>query len=134
MWSFSSRSLSMVFGTWKQRRSSAGARRFLAHDATGVGAIVAADIEEIADVVAAAAVEDLLARASSGLSRVEPSAADGVDASHSSRSAGMEMRSTSPSSPHLTIPRTPWRMPKMRLTLPLAPRPVFRPSTTPTSD
>ena len=31
-------------------------------------------------------------------------------------------------------PRTPWRMPRMRLTWPLAPSPAFRPSMTPTSD
>jgi hypothetical protein len=38
-----------------------GGGRLLAHDAAGVGGIVAADIEEIADVVGAAASEDLLA-------------------------------------------------------------------------
>ena len=39
----------------------AGGGRLLAHDAAGVGGIVAADIEEIADVGLAAALEDLLA-------------------------------------------------------------------------
>ena len=39
----------------------AGFRSLLAHDAAGVGRVVAADIEEIADVMSAGAVEDLLA-------------------------------------------------------------------------
>src|SRR5262249_61297570 len=39
----------------------AGRGRLLAHDAAGVGRGVAADVEEIADIIPAAAVEDLLA-------------------------------------------------------------------------
>ena len=38
-----------------------GGRRLFAHDAAGIGGVVAADIEEIADVVPPAAIEDLLA-------------------------------------------------------------------------
>ena len=112
----------------------AGGGRLLADDAAGVGRVVAADIEEIADVVGAGAVEDLLAIGLVGLvagraerrrrrarEALEPVCRDGV-------------RSTSPSSPALTSPRTPCRMPRTRFTWPVAQRLVFKPSMTPTSD
>src|SRR4051794_8612638 len=52
----------------------------------------------------------------------------------SSRSAAIADRSTSPSVPPLTSPRTPWRRPRIRLTWPLAPSPCLRPSMTRASD
>ena len=72
--------------------------------------------------------------AASGLSRVDPNAADGVLASSCNRSWSMSVRSyRSP----LVSPFTPWRMPRIFLIgEPAAPAwPYIRsPSTTPTSD
>ena len=112
----------------------AGLCRLFADDAAGVGGVVAADIEEIADIVCVAALEDFGQFSGSGLSRLEPRAAEGVRARRASRSAAMSVRSTRPSSPPLTRPRTPWRMPSTRFTWLVAQRPRFRPSMTPTSD
>ena len=113
----------------------AGGGRLLAHDAAGVGQVVAADIEEIADVVRAAAVEDLLAI---GLVRLVAGRAErgGGRARDRLELRLVNLRSdrAGPSAPGFTSPRTPCRMPKMRPTLPDAASPARRPSTTPASD